>query len=178
VTEALTVAAWLRARGGSEDVASWAERHGTDVSALWAECPRADWLLAIAARAGTPAADVARGARAVVELALDLLPDGDEAHGWLLAEGIDEVERLRRADALEARAEGAGHGALGVLYLAIASVLRASTLPEAGSLAAALTTQALVLDAGDCAMMTVLGWSQREGAARVRAHVGAPSLPR
>lgn len=175
-TEAPTIAAWLRARGASEDVASYAVAFGSDVAAFWASCPRADWLLAIAARSGRSGAEVSRGARAVVGLALDLLPEGDDAERWLADDGVDEAERLARADRLEARAEVTPHGALGALYLAIASALRAGTLPEAGSLAAALTTQALVLDAGDCAMITVLGWSQREGADRVRAHLGPPVL--
>lgn len=170
------IASWLRAHGASEDVASYAVRFGSDIGAFWSGCPRADWLLAIAARSGSRASDVSRGARAVVELALDLLPDDDEASGWLADLDAPEAERLGRADRLEARSAEVPHPALGALYLAIASVLRTATLPEAGSLAAALTTQALVLDAGDCAMMTVLGWSQREGADRVRAHLGAPAL--
>ncbi len=168
------IAAWLRARGASEDLAAYAEPFGDDVEAFWDRCPRADWLLALAARAGSPAAAIAQAARAVVGLAVDLLPEDDEALR-ALAEGLDGAEQ-GRADRLEARAADTADGATSTLYLAIACALRAGTLPEAASLAAALTTQALVLDVGDCAMLSVVGWSQRQGAERVRAVLGAPRL--
>ena len=169
------IAAWLRERGAGEDLAAYAEPFGDDLEAFWHRCPRADWLLALAARAGYPVAELARAARAVVTLGLDLLPEDDDARLGL-SDGIEEDERNRRAEQLEARADRTPDGATSTLYLAIACALRAGTVPEAASLAAALTTHALVLDAGDCAMLSVVSWSQREGADRVRAVLGAPSL--
>jgi hypothetical protein len=59
---------------------------------------------------------------------------------------------------------------------AIACVLRVEAAPESAAMAAALTSQALVLDAGDCAMLSVLGWSQRTSADRVRAILSADDL--
>jgi hypothetical protein len=175
VGERPRIAAWLRERGASEDLASYAEAFGDDLVAFWQRCPRADWLLALAARAGHPSADLARAAQAVVRLGIDLLPEEDEARRGL-EDGLEGAEPSQLAERLEAQAAHTPDGATSTLYLAIACALRAGTLPEAASLAAALTTQALVLDAGDCAMLSVVGWSQREGAERVRAVLDVPRL--
>ena len=41
---------WLEALGASRDVVAYAETVDGDASTFWRECPRGDWLLAIAIR--------------------------------------------------------------------------------------------------------------------------------
>jgi len=69
--------------GASSLTVSWARRHALGLDGHWESCPRADWLLDIAHRAGVPLADLARAARS---LPLEL--DGR----WAAADDmIDEV---------------------------------------------------------------------------------------
>ncbi|MCA9605121.1 MAG: hypothetical protein KC619_05980 [Myxococcales bacterium] len=42
----------LRSRGASRELVRWAEPFGDDLDAAWAACPRAEWLIEIAARVG------------------------------------------------------------------------------------------------------------------------------
>ncbi len=168
-----SVAAWLRREGASEDVSAWASTFGTDLRALWASCPRSDWMLAIAARLGVAPERLREAARTVVLLALDVLPDGDPAVQLLQERSADETAL---ADQLEARSGEPMDPAVAAALLAIACVLRVEAAPESAAMAAALTSQALVLDAGDCAMLSVLGWSQRTSADRVRAILSADEL--
>lgn len=172
-----SVAAWLRREGASEDVSGWAAAFGADLPALWASCPRSDWMLAIAARLGVAPPRLREAARSVVVLALDVLPDGDPAAQLLsdLSAHADDALSVL-AEELEARSGEPMDPAVSAALLAIACVARIHTSPEAGAMAAALTSQALVLDAGDCAMLSVLGWSQRTSADRVRAILSAEEL--
>lgn len=170
------IAAWLRAEGASEDVVRWSERFGGDWAALWTSCPRPDWMLAIGARLGLPASQLAEAAWRVTLLSLDVMPDDEDGDPLGDPAALTDEELSMRAAGLEARSEAAGDPAVATALLALTQAARTRLDPSAGAMAAALTTQALVLDAGDCAMMSVVGWSQESGADRVRAVIGAASV--
>jgi hypothetical protein len=60
-------------------VVSWAQRHPAGLDGLWHACPRADWLLEIAHRAGLPLERLVGPVRRLA-LALD--------HDWTTAESL------------------------------------------------------------------------------------------
>lgn len=173
----MNVAAWLRAEGASEDIAGWAEPFGEDVSALWAACPRGDWLLAIAARLKIGGAPITTAAIEVGRLALEVLPEDDEAHALLegLPSASDEA-RVAQADALEVRSDAAPDPALATALLALSCVARSFSDPAVSPMVAALSTQALVFDAQECGAMSVIGWAQSTAAERVRAAIPLASV--
>jgi hypothetical protein len=173
----MNVAAWLRAEGASEDIAGWAEPFGHDLSALWQACPRGDWLLAIAARLGIAGGPITTAALDVGRLALDVLPDDDDAHAMIagLVSASDDA-RMAAADALEARSDGARDPALATALLALSCVARSFSDPTSAPMVAALSTQALVFDAQECGAMSVIGWAQSTAAERVRAAIPTASV--
>ncbi len=167
----MNVAAWLRREGASEDIAGWAERYGDDLGALWTSCPRGDWLLAVAARLAVDGRAIARAALEVGRLALDVLPDDDEALATFETLTASDRDGSALADALEARSDAAGDPALATALLALSCVARSSVDPSAAPMVAALSTQALVFDAQECGAMSVVGWAQSTAADRVRAAI-------
>lgn len=173
----MNVAAWLRSEGASEDIAGWAEPFGDDLGALWQGCPRGDWLLAIAVRLGIDRAPIAEAAIEVGRLALDVLPEEDEAHRVIAALGaLGDEARTAHADALEARSDQAPDPALATALLALSCVARTFSDPSAAPMVAALSTQALVFDAQECGAMSVIGWAQSTAAERVRAAISLRSV--
>jgi len=173
----MNVAAWLRQQGASEDIAGWAEPFGDDLSTLWDACPRGDWLLAIAARLGISGAPITTAAIEVGRLALEVLPEDDDAHAAFEAlPSASAHARTAAADALEARSDGAPDPALAAALLALSCVARSFSDPTASSMVAALSTQALVFDAQACGAMSVIGWAQSTAADRVRAAIPLASV--
>lgn len=173
----MNVAAWLRAQGASEDLARWAEPFGDDLCALWAACPRGDWLLAIAVRLGLEGPPITDAAIEVGRLSLDVLPEQDEAHRVIDDLGsVSEEARAAQADALEARSDGAPDAALATALLALSCVARSFADPSAAPMVAALSTQALVFDAQECGVMSVIGWAQSTAAERVRRAIPVASV--
>lgn len=170
------IADWLRREGASEDVAVWASAYGEDLGALWAACPRADWMLAIAARLGLAPRLLFAAARPVVGLALDVLPEEDAALSLVSSLGEDDPALAEVADALEARSDQSGDPAVQAALLGVACLLRIPSAPENAAMVPALTTQALVLDAGACATLAVVSWSQRTAADRVREVIGVADI--
>jgi hypothetical protein len=175
----VSVAAWLRARGAAHDVVSAAEPFGADAAAFWEACPRGDWLLAIAARAGVAPDRIARAAAEVVVLARDHLPDDDV----LAREVLEAVVRHARGEgpapdahaiaALEASADRAPDPAVQLARLAIVA---AAGPPEDAASVAALLAQAAAHDAGECAMHAAVSYAHRKSAELVRAVIPCPSL--
>src|SRR5688572_1239352 len=131
----MTLAAWLVRSGAQRDVVAWAEPYGDAFGAAWAECPRGDWLLAIAVRAGVPAGAVARAAVAIARFGAQ-----DEPGRW--ADVLATAERcladpaapradLRAAaDRAEREAADAPDPATSALGLAVACALRSIEAPE------------------------------------------------
>lgn len=179
------VAGWLRDRAAQHDVVSWAEPFGADWPAAWEACPRGDWLLGIAARAGVPATLVGRAALEVARFGLedvapDALPIPDalaRAPSVLAARDAAGLATLRtEADVFERASDAAGDPALAASLLAAACALRACARPEEAASVPALVAQAAVLSAGDCAMTAAFGYAQRRSAEIVRGSIPAQEI--
>ncbi|GAB4198512.1 MAG: hypothetical protein OHK0013_07740 [Sandaracinaceae bacterium] len=178
----MSIAAWLRAQGAAHDVVAWAESFGDDAESFWDACPRGDWLLAIAARAGVGAALVARAAAEVAVLARDLLPDDDT----LAREVLDALLRRARGEgsgpddaalrALEASVDHAPDPVVQLARSAIVVAAGSAQRPEDASVVAGMLAQAAALDAADCGMHAAVSYAQRKSAAIVRAIVPRPRL--
>lgn len=177
-----SVARRLEALGAHRDVVAYAESFGEEPERFWSECPRGDWILAIAIRGEAPRDALARASTDILTLALDHLPEDDAPSRAVLDA---TAQRLRggpgpspeELDALERAAEGATDPAVSLARQAIALVARA--LGEGGSvedlaLVPALLAQAAAFDAGDCAMMAAASYAQRKSAELARAHLAMP----
>ena len=174
----MTVADWLRERGAHHDVVEWATPFENDLARLWAECPRGDWLLGIAARAEVDSRALVRAARACVELARDQAPDDDPriaaalsaTDRWL--SGSDDPEARARAKAdVEKAADEAPDPATQAAALAALATIGAVDAPDEAAAAVSFVVQAAVLDVGECAVMSALRYTQATCAERVREHV-------
>jgi hypothetical protein len=155
---------WLRERGASNDLVSWASAFD-DLDAMWRACPRGDWLLAIAVVRALPEATVERAMIAAATLALDHVGDDDRARLTSLLEAPRE-ERVAASASLEERASFAESPALSAALTAIAIALSARVADAAS--VPSLVAQAAVFDAGDCAMMPALSYAQKRSAELVR----------
>lgn len=178
-----TVASWLESKGAHHDVVEWARPFGDAWERLWSECPRGDWMLGIAARGGVARADLVRAASACARLALDQVPDGEArpaeaiARAEAYARGEDDADaRAEATEAVEAAIDGAPDAATAAAAMAALAALRTIESAADAPLAAASAVQAAVLDAGDCAMMSALGFAQHACAERVREAIPFASL--
>jgi hypothetical protein len=169
------VHAWLERAGAQHDVVEWARAYGADFARLWAECPRGDWLLAIAARLGAARPQLVLAAASCARLALAHV-SADEARPLAAVTAAEAYGRsggdaaacaaakLELAAALDAAADAGG----GAAIVACMAALDAIDDADAAVNAAAFAAQAAVLDAGDCAMMEALRFTQRRSAQLVR----------
>lgn len=174
----MDVSAWLEARGAHHDVVSWATPFGDDHEALLAACPRGDWLLGIAARAGIPQANLVAAVRACAALALDQVPDdATEVHDALatLDRWLDGERDEARREADRARCEEAADRctdpAAAAAALAIRAALGAVDNPEEAAACVSFVAEAAIADVGECAIMSALRYAQETTADRVRDHI-------
>jgi hypothetical protein len=169
---------WLEGRGASHDIVEWARPYGAEVDRLWRECPRGDWLLAIATRLGVETSVLAQAACGCARIALPHVPDAEPRPALALqaAEAACRGELDARtqaeheqhvSDALDAATTAAS----GAACVAVQSALRARLDRDAAVNAASFAAQASVLDAGDCAMLEALRFTQRQTAEAVRAAI-------
>ncbi len=174
---------WLERAGAHHDVVSWARVYGADWDRAWAECPRGDWLLGIAVRAGGDPRQVVEGACACARFAFEYLPESEHrpraaveaAEAWV--EGDDDAAaRARLAVEIEALVDDAPDPAVGAAAMAALAALRSVQTPEDAPHAAASAVQAALLDAGDCAMMAAMRHAQAVCADLVRRHLDRPAL--
>lgn len=174
---------WLERSGAHHDVVSWARVYGADWDRAWVECPRGDWLLGIAVRAGGEPREVVEAACACARFAFEYLPEAEArplaavaaAEAWL--EGRDdEAARSRLAVEVEALVDGAPDPAVAAAAMAALAALRSIQTPEDAPHAAASAVQAALLDAGDCAMMAAMRHAQAVCADLVRQHLDRPTL--
>ena len=170
---------WLSEAGAARDVVDWARPFRADWDRAWQECPRGDWLLAIAAKRGADPRTIVSAAAACARLALAQVPDDELAP----LDAIDTAERWARgeeADVARARAriehlvDAAPDPAVAAAATAALAALSAIDSPGDAATAAAAVVQAAVLDAGDCAMLSAMGYAQSECARVVREHVALP----
>lgn len=177
------VRAWLQAANAQRDVVTWAAQHAPMWSQFWSECPRGDWLLGIAARAGVDRHDVLDAALACVEVLAPYLPDGEPVVG----EALDLVRSHRQTethatalrhvsgeiDGLMARcADPSAQAAV----MAVSALLASLDDAAIAATYVAATTQAAVLDAGDCGMMQAARFTEHECARCVREVISADVL--
>jgi hypothetical protein len=171
-----SVAAWLDEMHATNDLVAWAAPLGSDFSAMWATCPRGDWMLAIAARAGASREHLALAASACARSSAYVLPD--EAAGALAV--LDEVEAWARGErppvdttSIDERVDAFNPGdpAVATALEAIRSAARSAGDPDAAALAAANAAECAVHSVGDCAMMPALREAQQTCARHVRAAI-------
>jgi hypothetical protein len=176
----MTVAAWLGRLGAHHDVVAWAEPYGADWARAWAACPRGDWLLGIATRTAAPPMALVRAACASARLAQEYVPDaaslGHMDRGLAAAEAWSQrggptapLDVL--ALELEAMAEHATDAAAASALRSASAAIRTASEPEVAASAASLAVEAAVLAAGECAMMSALGFMQQQTAQAVRTHI-------
>jgi len=177
-----TIAAYLAKAGAQQDIVQWAEPYGDDWARMWQDCPRGDWLLALAARLGVDRRDLVAAACKCARLALAYLPLREmrpdaalrAAETWS-AGGEDLNVQLLQASVVNA-AQQAVHPAIEMAANATLSALDAVDDPYTAATAAACAAQAAVLDAGDCAMMEALNFTQRRCAELVRETIHAEDI--
>ena len=173
------VAAWLRKAGAHHDVVQWAEGFGDDWQGAWEQCPRGDWLLGMAARLEVERHYLVEGACRCARLALLYVPEEERRPEQALATA--EAWCQRRAETLECWEQKAQVASLGreaaddpamqAATSATIAALDAIEEPDAAAAAAACAIQAAVLDAGDCAMMAALRFTQQRCAQLVRESI-------
>lgn len=170
---------WLAAAGAQADLVDFARPY-TAFAQLWEECPRGDYLLAMAVRLGVETPLLVQAACACAELALVHLPEADErpraalaaASAWSRGQLSAELCTGHKS-ALAQLLEAAGDPAAGAAAVAVLSALDAISEREACVNAAASAAQAAVFAAGDCAMIEALRFTQRRSARSVREAIPA-----
>jgi len=157
-------------------VVEWAGPFGDDWARAWNECPRGDWLLGIAAKAGVDRARLVSAACACAGEALAYVPDDEPRPGLAIdaaASWVTERGEAWRAALVPVQrcADEAPDPAVATAATAAAAALRCIESPEDAPLTAAAAAQAAVHDAGDCGMMSALGYVQSRCAEHVRDHI-------
>lgn len=173
--DAAAFAAWLRTEGASNDLASWAESRALGWPEAWEQCPRADWLLALAGRAGTPRTELLRAAAAVAALLED-----DFADPELLGAVHRASDPHHEADALEAlaasRTSTAPDVATSMAWGTVTLLVAARSDDEAAALVPMQVAQAAMASVLDCAMHAVLAATHDKASAAVRRTIAVPAL--
>jgi len=172
-------ARWLASEGASNDLRAWVEASALDWPELYDTCPRADFMLAIAVRAG---ADTGSLKRVAVALAGRL---ADEVHDDAVLAELRELERraetgIGLAD-LAARSEAAADRASDHVLSLANHVLALAAGCESNREQVVAIPQILVelalATVMDCAMSSVVGSTHDELARLVRGHLPASAVP-
>lgn len=169
---------WLEAQKAHHDVVSWVKARKLGWPEAWDVCPRGDWLLAFAVRAGT---DRERLADAVIALAESVMEDVDvpglaDALATLRAARADGAAADALADAEETRASSAPDLLSAQAHRVVALAARSLEEPETAALVPAQMVELAMSSVIDCAMMSVVGATHARTADIVRAHLPAPRL--
>lgn len=180
-----SVAQWLRAQGASNDLVVWAQPFEADFARLWSDCPRGDWLLALAVRLSADRQPLVLAATRCARCSLVSVTEDEERPGAALdvaeawARGQADSARVAEQRALLAAALAAADDpGSGAAVIAASAALEAIEQPEAAVNAAAFAVQAAVLDAGDCALLEALRFAQYETAECVRATITSSDAER
>lgn len=169
------VVGWLVASGAQHDLVSWATQHADAWPQFWQQCPRGDWLLAVAARAGVPQEQLVDAAVACVPVLQPYLPDNEP-----MIENALALVRDRRSNApTSAMVESTLRSLNGVLarcvdpaahaaVMAVHALVESLKEPMAAVSVVVATVQAAVMDAGDCGMIEAARFTEHECARVVR----------
>jgi hypothetical protein len=161
-------ARWLRTEGACEDGREWAASK-TPADA-WAACPRGDWLLWWAARAGVDRRRIVLAACACARLALPHVAAGEErplmaietAERWARGEaGITLAEVRAAADAAAYAATYAAAYAATYAAAAADAAAYAATYAAADAAAYAAADAAAAYAAADAAAAYADDWRQK-----------------
>lgn len=175
----LGFAHWLAAEGASRDLLAWVESTGLDWPAIYDACPRADFLLAIAVRAGVDAGELVPIADA---LARRVAHDVDDAEvtaeldelGRCVASGASTDELASRAGR---RSDAATDLVLSLAHRAIALAAETRTTPESVAVIPSVLVELAVASVMDCALSSVVGSTQHDLATLVRERLPASTIP-
>ncbi|MCB9626576.1 MAG: hypothetical protein H6725_04330 [Sandaracinaceae bacterium] len=173
----MSVAAWLQHAGAQHDVVEWARPFGTDWNAAMAACPRADWLLSIAARLHLPREALARAAMACVrvahagrempEVALAAL---ESVHAWAI-HWEPFANCGKHAALCEEAATHAKTPAEAALLNAVAAVARVPDDPYSAAAAATYAVELSLAQADDDELMSVMLSAQSSCVQAARVHL-------
>jgi hypothetical protein len=167
---------WLRSAGAQGDVVDALARFD-DWAALYAECPRGDWLLGIAERLGVEHVALVRAAIGCARVAL---VDGDDEASALLevasrwAEGTATTAEVTTATReVEAASSKAVDPAREAACRAALAVGLGITAPEEGVLASApaAAAESVMVASIDCGFELAMRWAHDKCANAVRAAV-------
>lgn len=170
------VLSWLIAAGAQRDVVDWCRAHASTWGQLWSECPRGDWLLGIAARAGVERERVVNAAITCVPVLEPYLPENEPAieralrcaQAFADGESTQRLDVASELDALLARTnDPSAHAATMAMSALVASI----DDPASAATFVAATVQAAVMDAGDCGMIQAARFTEHACAERVRVAI-------
>ena len=166
---------WLQTQDLQQDLVDWARPHGDDWVSLWRGCPRGDWLLTLCVLLRVEPYRIVDAACRCARLGTAYLPDGDElvvvaltALQKQVAESQSDGDMGGRLAALRESAQGATDPAVAAVFNAAVACFEALDQPQRAVAAALLISEAAILDAGDCAMMSALRFTQQRCAELVR----------
>jgi len=150
-------AAALRRLGACGEARVWAS--GRTLQQAWAECPRGDWLLWLAGRAGVERKVVVLAACACARLALKHVRPGEErplravetAEAWARGDASVSLEDVRKAARAADAAAAYAFAAFAAAYAAYAAFAAADAAYAAADAAYAAADAAYAADAADAA---------------------------
>lgn len=93
--------------GAPAEMVGWAAEAELDIERVWEECPRGDWLIALAVRAGVERRAVVRATASCARLALARIPEDDKRARKALEAAEQWAESGLKASACWAAAFGA-----------------------------------------------------------------------
>jgi hypothetical protein len=171
------IARWLAGLGAHYDVVTFLEPYGSNWAKAWAEMPRGDWMLGIAARIVNDTAAVVRAASSCARVAMRQGGASTEAlHAIEMAEdwatrGGSPATLLAEAKRLEALAETAPSASARAVLLAAAGACRTASDPTFAVSAALEAVEAAVDARRDEDPMRVITEVQAACARAVRTHI-------
>ena len=167
---------WLIAAGAQNDVVEWTREHAPGWEQWWADCPRADWMLATAARVGVPGDRLLQAALACVPVLSPYLPVDEP----LIERALSFVRTFARGDhvsdatlaselnaLLSASSDVGAHAAV----FAVSALVDAVESPMSAATYAASIAHAAMVDAGDCAMLQAKRYTDHACAEAVRTQI-------
>jgi len=165
----------LERQGATRDVVEWFRAQTGTAADVWAACPRADWLLGIAARAGAPRTKLVAAAAACAREALSSYADPPA----VALAALDAAEKFARGELDAERCNDAGAAAeeqsllapspgLAAAMVAATAAAQTALVPDEAPTAAVMAVESAVHEAGECALDVVLRAAQRKCADDVR----------
>ncbi len=175
MTPQTTVSDWLRDNQAHHDLVTWARPYGVGFEQAFAECPRGDWLLGIAARGGLSHHGIGAASLEIARTVLPWFPESERRPAqaletlaaWLSGGTADACRTERRYfEQLEP-----SDMTIAAAVQAIASALAVVDEPDAAPVVAQNAAHAAMLGVSDCAMMAAVAHEHAQSAAAVRRHI-------